>query len=101
MQLVALAALRTRPPDRLRGPADATPNAANAAAVKDASAAAATAAAAKSSTAATAANDDDSSASASATVKRRRTRSAAPAEREMAGRRFGDQSRRQAHAVYL
>lgn len=86
LQLVALAALRSRSPDRLRGPADAAPGAA----VKAADAAQGSADAAS----ATAAAADCRS----APVQRPRRRP----EREVAGRRrFGDESRRQAHAVYL
>lgn len=83
LEFVALAALRPGSPDRFRRTPDAAPNSA-ASAVKAAAAAAA-----------------DPSGSASAVAKRGGRRRRRP-ERKMARRRrFGDQSRRQAHAVYL
>lgn len=95
LQLVALAALRPRPPDRLRRTADAAPDAADAAVKASAGTTAKSSADGSSEAAASAAAADASAAA----VRRRQRR----AEREMARgrRRFGGQSRRQAHAVYL
>lgn len=100
LQLVTLAALRPGPSDRLRRAAAAAdaPNATAATADATASASAAGEITDTAATASTAeARRPDTSATGSTSVRRPRRR----AEREMTRRRFGDHSRRQAHAVYL
>jgi len=107
LQLVALAALRPGPPDRLRRPAAADPNAAAATAAAAATGVIAASAAAEAGRAESSESSYSSSSSSSSSYSstsscssnvRHRT------EREMArGRRgrFADQSGRQTHAVYL